>query len=128
LIVLDTHAWFWWVSEPGRLSPRAQELIDAAKQIGIATISALEVATLVRKGRLELDREIDAWIGQALAHPRAVELPLDAKIAREAGVLDDAFPADPADRVIYATARAERAVLVTKDAALRRFDPANTAW
>jgi PIN domain nuclease of toxin-antitoxin system len=38
------------------------------------------------------------------------------------------FPGDPADRIVYATAQAGGASLVTKDAAMRAFDPALTVW
>ena len=37
-------------------------------------------------------------------------------------------PPDPADRMIYATARATGAPLVTKDQRLREFDPRGTLW
>jgi PIN domain nuclease of toxin-antitoxin system len=38
------------------------------------------------------------------------------------------FEGDPADRVIYATARATDALLVTRDERLRSFDPKLTVW
>jgi PIN domain nuclease of toxin-antitoxin system len=38
------------------------------------------------------------------------------------------FPSDPADRLIYATAQAARARLVTRDTAIRAFDPELTVW
>ena len=43
-------------------------------------------------------------------------------------MLDDPFPGDPADRMIYATARAEGADLVTRDRRLRDYDPRGTLW
>lgn len=46
-----------------------------------------------------------------------------------AGMLDSqGFPRSFADRFIYATAQAHRALLVTRDEAIRRFDPRNTLW
>jgi PIN domain nuclease of toxin-antitoxin system len=56
MIVLDTHAWLWWVSDPSRLSRAAHRKIRTATQIGISAISCLEVATAVTKGRITLDR------------------------------------------------------------------------
>jgi PIN domain nuclease of toxin-antitoxin system len=65
MIVLDTHAWLWWISDPSRLSRAAQRRIRTATQIGISAISCLEVATAVTKGRISLDREVLDWLEQA---------------------------------------------------------------
>lgn len=129
MIVLDTHAWLWWVADPGRLSQAARHAIDRAAEIGIAAISCWEVATLVARGRIKLDRDIDQWTAQALALPRMREVPVDRRIAVTAGRLDtDRFVGDPADRIIYATARTGGSPLVTRDARLRAFDPNGTVW
>lgn len=129
MIVLDTHAWLWWLADPARLSPTARQAIDETDAIGVSAISAWEVTMLVRKGRISLDRDVAAWVRQALAPARVVPQPLTAKIAVAAGELDgDGFPGDPADRFIYATARACRARLVTRDEALLRHDAHGTLW
>ena len=57
MIVLDTHVWLWWISNPENLSTCACQAIDQAvaeKGIIISSISTWEVALLVDKGRLEL--------------------------------------------------------------------------
>jgi PIN domain nuclease of toxin-antitoxin system len=129
VIVLDTHAWLWWLAEPSRLSRAARQAIDEAETIGVAAISAWEVAMLARRRRISLDREIGTWVRQALAPARITPHALTADIAVMAGLLEgDDFPGDPADRFIYATARAHRAPLVTRDEAIRRFDARNTVW
>jgi PIN domain nuclease of toxin-antitoxin system len=129
MIVLDTHAWLWWVAEPGRLSHAARQAIDRADAIGVSTLSAWEVTMLVQRGRISLDRDVATWVRQALAPAPVVKLAPTAEIAVEAGLLDAAeFPGDPADRIIYATAKAAGASLVTRDEALRRFDARATVW
>jgi PIN domain nuclease of toxin-antitoxin system len=55
MMVLDTHAWVWFVSNPELLSNRARKApADAMeqKEIFISCISAWEVALLVAKKRL----------------------------------------------------------------------------
>lgn len=129
MIVVDTHAWLWWVADPERLSSAARAAIDDASAIGVCTLSALEVALLAVRGRITLDRDVGLWVRQALARPRVEALAPGADVAVSAALLDrDAFPGDPIDRLIYATASATRSRLVTRDRALRAYDPATTVW
>jgi PIN domain nuclease of toxin-antitoxin system len=129
VIVLDTHAWLWWTAEPKKLSLQAQDAIDHAERIGIATISCWEVTMLVEAGRIELDRPAGRWIEQALADSRTQSLPLTSTVAVQAALLGrEGFVGDPADRIIYATTRAAGARLVTRDRSLRAFDPRGTIW
>jgi PIN domain nuclease of toxin-antitoxin system len=129
VIVLDTHAWLWWVSDPDRLSQAAQAAIESADSVGVSAISCWEVAMLHLRGRIALDRAPAAWVNAALGLGRVEPLVLDARAAVEAALLEeDGFPGDPADRMIFGTARSRRAPLATKDRALRSFDPAGTVW
>jgi len=129
VIVLDTHAWLWWVAEPERLSRGAREAIDRSERLGVATISCWEVAMLVEAGRIELDRTVEVWIEQALADARTQSLPLTSAVTVRAALLGrEEFVGDPADRIIYATARDAGASLVTRDTVLRAFDPRGTVW
>jgi PIN domain nuclease of toxin-antitoxin system len=129
VIVLDTHVWLWWVAQPDRLSGPARAALDDAERVGISTLSAWEVAMLTVRGRISLDRPVDAWVRQALARPRVEALPPGAPAAVAAGLLDgERFPGDPVDRLIYATAKALRAPLVTRDRALREYDARATVW
>jgi PIN domain nuclease of toxin-antitoxin system len=129
LIVLDTHVWLWWFDAPQRLSEAAREAIDHAPSLGVSTLSAWEMAMLVVRGRISLDRGVGPWVRQALAEPRIEPVAPSPEIAVAAGLLDpDRFPGDPADRMIFATARAMGATLITRDQAIRAFDPESTLW
>jgi PIN domain nuclease of toxin-antitoxin system len=129
VIVLDTHAWLWWRASPERLSERALAAIEEAPRIGVSTLSAWEVAMLEVRGRITLDRDVGTWVRHALADTRVEPLAPTAEIAVAAGLLDaKSFPGDPIDRLIYATARALGARLVTRDAAIAAFDPSSTVW
>ena len=128
-VVLDTHAWLWWCSEPARLGEEGRAAIERAETIGVATISCWEVAMLMVRGRVRLDREPRRWITQALARPGVLALPLTPTAAVEAALLAEAdFPGDPADRIIDATARELGGQLISEDPALHAYDARNVLW
>jgi PIN domain nuclease of toxin-antitoxin system len=128
LIVLDTHAWIWWVADPARLSSAAKRAIEKARVRGVCAISVWEVAVLIERGRLVLDREVTDWVRDALALPGVEFLPLTPEIALAAGGAVLELHGDPADRMIAATALAHRARLVTKDERLRALQTLDTVW
>ena len=127
-VLLDTHAWIWWVADPSRLSDRAAMAVAEAGTVLVASISCWEVTMLATKGRIRTDRPVERWIRQAPARPGLQAVPLLPAVATAAGMLADAFGGDPADRLIYATARAAEAGLITRDRRLRGFDPRGTVW
>ncbi len=84
---------------------------------------------LVQRGRIRLAVSAPEWIRAALADGRTIGLPVDPQIAMRAALLpEDELHGDPADRIILATARAHDAALVTRDGALRAYDPRGTIW
>jgi PIN domain nuclease of toxin-antitoxin system len=126
VIVLDTHAWLWLVSDPSRLGPEAIEWIDRADGIAISPISCWEIAMLVVKGRIELGRPTLEWMELSLSESRATLVPIDPTIASLAATLP--MHGDPADRLIVATALSRNARLVTKDQAIQQSGLVSTVW
>lgn len=74
MIVLDTHIWVWWVQGDPRLTQRHREEINKSQKqgIGICSISCLEVARLVERGRLGLSDEATQWLEKASTSKRAI--------------------------------------------------------
>lgn len=129
MILLDTHVWLWWVGGLDHLSESARAAIDSTDAVAVSTLSAWEIGMLTVRGRIALDRDVGRWVQQALAVDRVVGIPPSADVAVAAALLErTSFPGDPIDRLIYATARARQAPLVTRDRAIRRFDAAGTIW
>lgn len=129
LVVLDTHSWLWYESAPERLSNEAAEAIEGADGLLVCTVSCWELAMLAQRRRIALDRAVGRWVQVALARERVTALPLSVRAALEAAELPRrGFPGDPADRFIYASTREAGARLVTRDEALRGYDPALTVW
>lgn len=130
MILLDTHAWFWWLSEPEQLSKPAQSAIDDAEIIGISAICAWEMGMLWNRRRISVKPSPAIWVSDALrADPRIRELPLDAATAIRAASLErDVSTLDPADLFLISAAIQYDAKLVTKDKKLHAYDPERTIW
>ncbi|MGI8728353.1 MAG: type II toxin-antitoxin system VapC family toxin [Solirubrobacterales bacterium] len=117
LILLDTHALHWWSTEPEKLSPAATEAIRRAERLAVAAMSWYELAWLARHGRITLATPIRTWLERLAGRVRTIDA--TPAIADSAAALPDSFPADPADRLIFATAVEHGAMLITKDRAIR---------
>lgn len=120
-VLLDTHVVLWWQAGGERLSHRAAAAIETADVILVSPLTAWEIATLHRRGRVELDRDPMTWVRDLVRADRMAGAPLSAEAAAWAGTLDDAFPGDPIDRLLYATARDLRVSLISKDERLRDY-------
>mgnify|MGYP003374771085 CR=1 FL=1 len=117
-VLLDTHVLVWLLSGSSRLGAQARAFLQQAVQdhpLFVSAITPWEIAMLVSKGRLALDRDIGQWVEAALALPGIRLAPLSPAVAVASTRLPGALHADPADRIIAATARQVDAVLVTED-------------
>lgn len=131
MIVLDTHVWVWFVSNPELLSKPAKKAIDAAmaqKEIFISSISAWEVALLVDKKRLELTLDITDWIAKSEKLPFFQFIPVDNSVAVKSVNLPQPLHSDPADRIIIATAITIAASVVTKDEKILNYPHVKSIW
>ena len=131
MILLDTHAWIWFVADPDRLSARARAAVNTGidkRQVLVSSISSWEVAMLVAKGRLALTLPVQDWIAKAEMLPFLNFIAVDNGIALKAVSLPEPLHSDPADRIIIATAIREGAALVTKDQKILDYPHVRTIW
>ena len=131
MIVLDTHVWVLFVSNPELLSKRAKRSLDTAmeeKGILISSISTWEVALLVAKKRLRLTLDLTDWIAKSEALPFITFIPVDNSVAIKSVNLPQPLHNDPADRIIIATAISMGALLITKDEKILKYPHVQTIW
>lgn len=128
MTILDTHAWIWWTTDPKRLSRTARRVLETSRTVGIAAISCWEVAMLVSRSRIGLDRAPTAWMEQSLSERGIQLLPLTPAVAVRATQFGDAFQGDPSDRLIVATALVHGGRLVTRDERIRDSGLVEVAW
>ena len=123
-VLLDTHVWVWWLSGSDRLSKREALALDALAAKGelrLAAISLWEVQMAFVKGRFIPEDGFERWLRIAAAPETIQVLPPDVPVALALNSLPQRLHADPADRLIVATARAYRCELATHDDTLRRL-------
>jgi len=130
VILVDTHIVVWLAFDSAQLSKNALAAIDEARQsedgLAISDITLLELAVLSNKGRIHLSISLESFLSEVEA--RFVVLPIKARTCVEALALPGAYPKDPADRIIAATALVEGLILVTADRQIRRSRVVRTIW
>lgn len=131
MILLDTHALIWWVSDPSKLSLLAKKLITQAqgkKAIYVSAITFWEIAMLHQKNRLTLKSSLDKWLQSIYQLQSLTIIPIDHLLTVDS-VLDPHIPhSDPADRLIVTTALYHRLPLITKDTTLHSLPHLKTIW
>lgn len=130
MLLLDTHVWWWSVSEPANLSSIAMERILSTRpsQRAIASISLWEMAMLEARQRIELDIPVAIWLSRAVKNTGIRVIDLSPDIAAESCSLPGNFHKDPADRIIVATARVHDMTLLTKDGKILDYEHVESVW
>jgi PIN domain nuclease of toxin-antitoxin system len=125
-LLIDTHAVLWWWRSPEKLSPAAKVAIASAADVWVSAVSALEIATKWRAGKLDMIGDPARSYFPLMAANHFNSLALTDAHALAAGML--AFPhKDPFDRLIAAQALAENMTVVTCDAMIAGFG-CKTLW
>ena len=121
-ILLDTHCWVWsqfgYEHEFSTLGLATFKQAARDGMLRLSVISVWEVALLESKQRLHLHMDCLEWVRRALETPGLSLVPLTPEIAVESTRLPGNMHADPADRILVATARNLGARLMTRDQAL----------
>ena len=114
--LLDTHALWWLLGGEVRFGREASRIVRAALgsgELAVSAISFWEVAMLRSRQKLDLDTSVVAWRQQVL-RLGIKEIVVSGDIGIAAVELNG-LHADPADRIITATAALSNATLVTGD-------------
>jgi PIN domain nuclease of toxin-antitoxin system len=129
-MLVDTHVVVWLAFDGSRLSGKARAAIDSARRNGdglaISDITLLELATLASKSRIRLSISLESFLQEVEA--RFVVLPISGRVCARAMALPPAYPKDPADRIIGATALVEGLPLLTADRQILRSKALRTIW
>lgn len=117
-LLLDTHAFLWWLGDAPQLSAAAREAIrNPQALVHVSAASIWEIAIKAKLGRLDVH---DSDCAAEIDANGFVELAITARHAQSAGALPRHHD-DPFDRMLVAQAQLEDLVLVTRDRHLRRY-------
>jgi PIN domain nuclease of toxin-antitoxin system len=119
-LLLDTHAFLWWVINDGRLSQAARRAIadDDNNDVLISAASAWEITTKHRLGKLPGADLMAADVAGAIANQGFGALAITVDDAARAGALPGTHR-DPFDRMLIAQALTHNLVFVSNES---RFD------
>jgi PIN domain nuclease of toxin-antitoxin system len=133
-VLADTHALYWYLISPDRLSPRSLEVLGQAEDSDGIAVSALTIPELwVSVSRKRGDRAIPRSgyeiVRSALLDPEtALDVaPLDASAWRHFEALPASI-SDPTDGLIVSNTQALGVPLVTKDGRITAARVVEVIW
>lgn len=120
-VLLDTHAFLWWITDDPRLSTSARAVIaDAGNELFLSAASGWEMAIKVRLGRLEVAGDLTRVIPDHMASNAIQGLPVQMSHALSVHGLPD-IHRDPFDRILIAQSLAEQMPILTQDANIAKY-------
>ncbi|MGE0120252.1 MAG: type II toxin-antitoxin system VapC family toxin [Dongiaceae bacterium] len=115
-LLLDTHAFLWWLDGDRRLPLRLRRLIgDDANAVYVSAATAWEIATKARLGKLPGATDVAADVGGAVASQGFLAMPVTIPHAQRAGALPGPHR-DPFDRMLIAQSQMDDVPLVSVEA------------
>ena len=120
-LLLDTHALIWWTEGSDRLGERAAgEIARSANEVFVSAVSAMEIATKFRLGKLPQARILAEAFEEQVHAEAFVPLPVTMTHGRVAGSLQIPHR-DPFDRLLIAQAMLEDLILVSNEGGFDAF-------
>ena len=117
-LLLDTHAFLWWLSDVPQLTRLAHDgIADPRNEVLVSAITGWEIAVKRAKGRITAPDNL----GTMVTERGFTHLPLTFQHAEQAGRLP-MHHRDPFDRFLVAQAQTEDLVLVTRDERISLYD------
>ena len=126
-LLLDTHTFIWWDSDPLRLTPHVLEICQDTENLLLLSVASVwEMQIKLHLGKLELALPLPELVKgqQQINKIEILTVKLEHVLA-----LDKLPPhhKDPFDRLLIAQAHIEEAVLVSKDPVFTKY-PVKVAW
>ncbi|MGB5157585.1 type II toxin-antitoxin system VapC family toxin [Desulfobacterium sp. N47] len=126
-LLLDTHTFIWWASNPENLSKKAlSECENPENSLILSVVSAWEMQIKSRMGKLSLDMPFKELIESQQKENDLKILPIELKHIFELNNLPNIHN-DPFDRLLIAQSNLEGITLVSKDNKFSSY-PVSVLW
>jgi len=120
-VLVDTHAFFWWVLDKPELSSPARSIFrDEDNEILVSAVVAWELAMKARLGKWPEALPLATTVAQVIAENRFLPLSVTIEHARNAGLLSGRHR-DPFDRMLAAQSQVEGVPLISADPVFQTF-------
>jgi len=121
-LLLDTHAFLWWITDSPRLSELARARIaDRSATLFWSAASTWEVGIKYALDRLPLPAPPRSYLPRQLEKNGMKPLAITDIHAYQVAALPR-HHADPFDRMLIAQAQVEKLTLVSVDSKMRQYD------
>lgn len=126
-LLLDTHTFIWWDSEPDKLSEAALALCQTSSNILILSVASVwEIQIKHQLGKLTLKMPLpDIVQGQQKSNNLRI-LPISLQHALALDLLP-LHHKDPFDRILIAQAKVEKVALLSADPVFAQY-PIRVRW
>ena len=120
-LLLDTHAFLWWIQGGEGLSSVARTTIaDRQHECWLSIASAWEMAIKISLGKLKLPNDLERFLSEQLARNGFQAMPI--AVGHVSRVAQLPFHhRDPFDRLIAAQALEEDVAVVTADKVFSKY-------
>ena len=120
-VLLDTHAFLWWVDDAPTLTRRAGNVLaNPANECWFSLVSCWEMAIKISLGKLRLPGTIQRFIPEHLAANAFRQLSIDFRHVTRVATLPF-HHRDPFDRLLAAQALEEDCAIVSADPIFRKY-------
>jgi PIN domain nuclease of toxin-antitoxin system len=114
-ILLDTHCWLWWLSEPQKLTSSMQQAIaNPENELFLSVASIWEIAIKVAMGKLTIPQPLPKLVAEQLSIDGIKTLDIRTIHALKIEELPTHHK-DPFDRILIAQAICENLTIITRD-------------
>ncbi len=126
-LLLDTHTFIWWASDPNKLSKKSLALCEDRKNILFLSVASVwELQIKIQLGKIKLDVPLRDLIEEQIGVNDLQILKVDLEHILELENLAD-YHKDPFDRLLVAQSNLEDLKIVSKDSIIRKYT-VNVIW
>jgi PIN domain nuclease of toxin-antitoxin system len=126
-LLLDTHAFLWWITDDPRLSEKAREIMgDGKSQLFLSAASGWEIAIKAKLGKLKVSDNLEHFIPEQVALNAIENLPIVLSHVLHVYTLPD-YHRDPFDRLLISQAQLEGLPILTVDSQISQY-PVEVLW